>query len=104
MDDFTPGMHSHAAQMGWYTDGPREFFVNYTVINGTQADNTGVNGASVDVGAMSYRDGVTLTDAEVAALCATLGYAVIKDGTGVSFKAQVKRNLATAMQFLNPLA
>ena len=76
----------------------------YTVINGTEADLSNVNAGGVDVGAMSYRDAVTLTDAELAVLCGTLGVAVTKDGTGVAYKAQIKRAVAIASQYLNPLA
>ncbi len=75
----------------------------YTVINGTQATLADVDG-STDVGAMSYRDGITLSDAQVATLCGTLGVAVTKDGTGVAFKEQIKRAIGIAAMYLNPLA
>ncbi len=77
---------------------------DYTVINGTEATLTDVNGGGTDVGAMSYRDGVTLTNTELATLCGTLGVAVTKDGTGVAFKEQIKRAIGIAAMYLNPLA
>lgn len=78
--------------------------VDYTVINGTEADLSNVNAGGVDVGAMSYRDGVTLTNTELAVLCTTLGVAVIKDQTGVAYGSQIKRAIAIAGLYLNPLA
>lgn len=77
---------------------------DYTVINGTEATLTDVNAGGTDVGAMSYRDGVTLTNTELATLCATTGVAVTKDGTGVAFKEQLKRAISIAAMYLNPLA
>lgn len=76
----------------------------YTLINGTEATMTDVNVGGVDVGAMSYRDGVTMTDAELATFCGTLGCAATKDGTGVAFKEQIKRAIGIASMYLNPLA
>lgn len=63
-----------------------------------------MNAGGVDVGALSYRNGVTLTDAELATLCSTQGVAVTSDLTGVSFAQQVKRVIGLAAQYLNPLA
>ena len=40
----------------------------YTVINGSNADYSNINAGGVDVGAMSYRDNVTLTNTELAAV------------------------------------
>lgn len=67
----------------------------YTVINGTAAQITAVSGTTVD--ALTYKDGITMTAAEVAA-CIALGteVAVIKDLTGVTAATQLKRVLAIA--------
>lgn len=77
---------------------------NYTYINGTEADIADVNAGAVDVGAMSYRNGVALDATELAAAVAVLGVAIIKDQTGVAFATQIKRNIAIASLYLNPLA
>jgi hypothetical protein len=86
----------------------------YTIINGTDADLSNVNAGGTDVGAYSYRDGVVLTSGELATLldgatfpashADTPNIAVIADQTGNAAKEQMKRSLALAMFFLNPLA
>lgn len=77
---------------------------DYTVINGTGSDLSNVNAGGTDVGAYSYRDAVTLTNAEIATLLTTQGVAVIKDQTGVASTKQIKRTIGMAGQYLNPLA
>jgi hypothetical protein len=77
--------------------------VAYTVINGTEADLLNVNVGGVDVGSLSYRDGVTLTDAELAALCVLKGVAVIKDQTGAVDAKAIKRVIAIASTYANTL-
>lgn len=105
-------MHQHHR----YVDAPghAEFFVAYTIINGTDIDLSNVNAGGVDVGAMSYRDGVTLTSGELVLLLDgatfpashgdTPNIAVIADQSGNAAAKQFKRSLMIAMQFLNPLA
>lgn len=41
---------------------------DYTIINGSDQQLANVNAGGVDVDAYSYKDGVTLTDGELAAL------------------------------------
>ena len=53
--------------------------VNYTIFNGTDAEFTNVNGGGTDVPARSKLTGVTLTDAELAAVCVLNGSAVMQD-------------------------
>ena len=53
--------------------------VDYMVINATDAELTNVNIGGVDVPKRSIGNTITLTDAEVAALCVQAGVAVIKD-------------------------
>ena len=77
--------------------------VNYTVINGTEADLSNVNAGGVDVGSLSYRDGVTLTNTELATLCATKGVAVIADQTGAADAKALKRVIAIASTYANTL-
>lgn len=62
---------------------------DYTIINGTGAQLTDVNVGGTDVGALSYKDTVTLTDAELAALLATAGVAVLKTGPSAALKRVV---------------
>lgn len=83
---------------------------NYTVINGSESDYTNVNGGGTDVGAMSYRDAVTLTNTELATLLDGATFpnaAVMPDQAAVAPTAaatQRKRAAAIAMLYLNPLA
>lgn len=95
-------MHQHHRYVD--TPGHAEFFVDYTVINGTEADLSNVNAGGTDVGSLTYRDGVTLTNTELATLCATKGVAVIKDQTGAVDAKQIKRVISVAAQTLNGLA
>lgn len=67
----------------------------YTVINGTQAQITAVSGTTVD--ALTYKDGITLSAAELAACIALgTGVVVLKDLTGNAAATQLKRVAAIA--------
>lgn len=57
-----------------YDPGP--ITATYMVINGTGAALSNVNAGGTDVSARSYKTGVSLTEAELAALTATQGVAV----------------------------
>lgn len=67
----------------------------YTIVNTTEALLTDVNVGGVDVDPLSYKDGVTLTDAELVILLngTTFGAGVIAihDLTGVTHATQLKR-------------
>jgi len=82
----------------------------YTVINGSNADYSNINAGGVDVGAMSYRDNVTLTNTELATLLDGSTFpnaAAIPDQsavTPVAAATQRKRVIAIASLYLNPLA
>jgi hypothetical protein len=76
---------------------------NYTIVNGSDEQLVNVNGGGTDVDAYSYKDGVTLTDAELATLLdgASFGkknVAVFADQTGVGAAEQVahKRSIQLA--------
>ena len=63
--------------------------VNYTIFNGTDAEFTNVNGGGTDVPARSSLTGVTLTDAELAAVCVLKGSAVMQDAPTAAEKGAV---------------
>jgi hypothetical protein len=69
---------------------------NYTIINGTESQLVDVNAGGTDVDALTYKDGVALTNTEIATLLGTAGVAVLKDQTGLASAAQLKRVVATA--------
>ena len=69
---------------------------SYTIINGTDAQLVNVNAGGVDVDAHTYKNGVTLTNTELAALLTTLGVGVLDDLTGVADAVQIKRILSVA--------
>lgn len=75
--------------------------VNYTIVNGTESQLVDVNGGGTDVDALATKDGVTLTNAELATLLATNGVAVIKDQTGATtnFRTALLRVISTAQKF-----
>jgi len=79
----------------------------YTVINGTESDILNINGGGTDVGAMTYRDGITLTATELATLLdgATFGKAIaaMTDLAAVTPAQQLKRACAIAALFANGL-
>lgn len=71
----------------------------YTVINGTEAQLTNVDGSSTNIDALTYKDGITLDSAHLITLAGTTGVAVTKDGTGVSSATQLKRVIAIAAMY-----
>lgn len=64
---------------------------DYTIVNGTEAQLVNVNAAGVDVDPKSYKNAVSLTNTELAALLATAGVAVLKDQTGIVPIRQMRR-------------
>lgn len=77
------------------------FFVAYTVVNGSDAQLVNINAGGTDVDAFSYKDGITLTNTELATLLdgSTFGkkdVAVFADQTGDAAKTQKKRAAALA--------
>lgn len=80
--------------------------VNYTIINGEDELLTDVNAGGVDVDPFSYKDGVTLTNTELATLLGTpnpgttpqrtRAVAVVPDLTGHAQATQFKRAVALA--------
>lgn len=75
--------------------------VNYSIANGTEAQLVDVNGGGTDVDALSTKDGVTLTNTELATLLTTNGVAVMKDQTGATsnFRTALLRVISNAMKF-----
>lgn len=73
--------------------------VNYSIINGTESQLVDVNGGGTDVDALSTKDGVALTNTELATLLTTNGVAVVKDQTGSALKTALLRVISTAMKF-----
>jgi len=74
---------------------------NYTVCNGSDEQLVNINAGGTDVDAFSYKDGITLTNTELATLLdgSTFGkknVAVFADQTGDATKAQKKRSAAHA--------
>ena len=88
-------------------DGPLSlFFVNYTVVNGSDEQLANINVGGTDVEAFSYKDGITLTGAELATLLDGTSFgkrdvAVFADLTGDAAASQKKRSAATAANFLS---
>jgi hypothetical protein len=52
---------------------------DYMIVNGTDSELTNVNAGGVNVPKRSVGNTITLTDAELAAVCALPGVAVLKD-------------------------
>ena len=73
---------------------------NYTIVNGNSTALTDVNGGGTDLDPHSYKDGVTLTNTELATLLdgSTFGkdVAVMSDKTGDAQAQQRKRAAALA--------
>lgn len=86
-------------------DGPMSlFFVDYTVVNGSDQQLANINAGGTDVEAYSYKDGVTLTNTELAALLdgTTFGQrnvAAFANLTGDAAAQQKKRSAAIASLF-----
>jgi hypothetical protein len=68
----------------------------YTVINGTEAQLTNVDGSSTNIDALSYKNGITLDSAHLTTLSGTLGVAVTSDLTSNTSAQQVKRVIGIA--------
>lgn len=73
----------------------------YTVINGTESQLVAINAGSVNVDALTYKDGVTLTNTELAALLTTAGVAALKDLTGVADAIQLKRVVGVSSMYVS---
>lgn len=83
-----------------------EFNVNYTIVNGSDQQLVDVNGGGTDVDAYTYKDGVTLTNTELATLLNGSSFgqkniAVFADLTGDAAATQKKRSAALASAFLS---
>lgn len=79
---------------------------NYTVVNGSDAQLANINGGGTDVEAFSYKDGITLTNTELATLLdgASFGHkdvCVFADLTGDAAAQQKKRAAALAAMYLS---
>lgn len=82
------------------------FFVNYTVVNGSDQQLVNINAGGTDVDAYSYKDGITLTNTELATLLdgTTFGQknvAVFADQTGDAQKIQKKRSAALGALYVS---
>jgi hypothetical protein len=75
--------------------------VDYTIINGTEAQLANVNAGGTDVEALSTKDGVTLDNTELAAVLTNDYVAVMADQTGSATRTQAFRVVATASKFLS---
>jgi hypothetical protein len=80
--------------------------VAYTVVNGSDQQLANINGGGVDVEAYSYKDGITLTDGELATLLNGTSFgqknvAAFADQTGDAAKDQKKRSAAMAALYLS---
>ncbi len=73
----------------------------YTVVNGTEAQLVNINAGGTDVDALTYKNGITLTNAELAAVASTSGAYVTSDLTGVADAVQLKRVMAIAAQYVS---
>ncbi len=73
----------------------------YTVINGTEAQLVNVNAGGTDVDALTYKNGITLTNAEASVLSSTAGVYVTPDLTRVAAATQLKRAIAVAAQYVS---
>lgn len=83
---------------------------SYTVVNGSDSQLVNINAGGTDVDAYCYKDGIVLTDAELAALLADASaqaisgernVAVFADQTGDAQKEQRKRSAAIAAFYLS---
>lgn len=72
---------------------------DYTVVNGTEAQLANVNAGGTDVDALTYKDAITLTNTELAALCSTPGVYVTSNLSGVADAVQLKRVMGIASQY-----
>lgn len=60
-----------------------------------------INAGGTDVDALTYKNGITLTNAELATVCSTQGVYATSDLTGVADAVQLKRVLGMASQYLS---
>lgn len=79
---------------------------NYTVVNGSDQQLANINVGGTDVEAYSYKDGITLTNTELATLLDGSSFgqknvAVFADLTGDAAAAQKKRSAAIAALYLS---
>lgn len=72
---------------------------DYTIVNGTPTQLANVNAGGVDVESLSYKDGITLTNTELAVVASTPGVYVTSNLTGVADAVQKKRVLGVASQY-----
>lgn len=70
----------------------------YTVVNGTEAQLVDVDG-STDIDALTYKNGITLTNTQLASLASTFGVYVTSDLTSVADAVQIKRVMGIASQY-----
>ena len=101
-------MHEHLHHYDEFEiDGRLElFFVNYTVVNGSDQQLANINAGGTDVDPYTYKDGITLTNGELATLLDGSSFgqknvAVFADQTGDSQKLQKKRSAALAALYLS---
>tara|TARA_R110000868_G_scaffold120108_1_gene318912 strand:- start:320 stop:553 length:234 start_codon:yes stop_codon:yes gene_type:complete len=73
----------------------------YTVVNATLSQLANINAGGTDVDAQTYKDGITLTNAELAAVCSTQGVYATSDLTAVADAVQLKRILGVASQYVS---
>lgn len=78
----------------------------YTVVNGSDEQLVNINAGGVDVDAYSYKNGITLTNTELATLLDGSSFgkknvAAFADQAGDSQAAQKKRSAAIAASYLS---
>lgn len=73
----------------------------YTVVNGTEAQLVNINAGGTDVDALTYKNGITLTNTELAVVASTAGAYVTSDLTGVADAVQLKRVMSIASQYVS---
>ncbi len=71
------------------------------MVNGTEAQLVNINAGGTDVDALTYKDGITLTNTELATVASTQGVYVTSDLTGVADAVQLKRVLGISSQYLS---
>ena len=78
--------------------------VDYTIVNGTAATISNVNAGGTDISAYTFRNGVTLTNTELAAYLTNGTVAAFPDLTSSDAAAQIKRVLGVASKYPNTAA
>lgn len=79
---------------------------DYTVVNGSDEQLVNINAGGTDVDPYTYKDGITLTNTELAALLDGTSFgkknvAVFANQTGDAQKLQKKRSAALAALYLS---